>query len=163
MLGDAVRDVVDPVHVDDGVLRPLGCNDVAEDEGVRHLCDPCEQIAPTLAVEVMDGENGNHEVERALRQRILEPRDADVGPRQPFAGAGGHRLAAVDPRPAGTRVAREHPERGFARSDAELEHVSALGDGCDRLLQLVIARDLVDDLAVALRLPRHAPTIAFSR
>ena len=80
--------------------------------------------------------------------------------REALAGAGEHRLARVEARPDRTRMALEHAERGLARAGAELEHggdVLALGRRGHRFLQLLVGRDLSDDLGqVGVGIPVHA-------
>jgi hypothetical protein len=43
------------------------------------LRDSREQIAFSVSIEVVDGENGDDEIERAARQRVLEAREAEIG------------------------------------------------------------------------------------
>ncbi len=90
--------------------------------------------------------------------------------RQALAGAGEHRLARVDARPARVRVQREHAQRRLARSGSELEHRAGLETECrrdDGVFELLIARDLVEHLSeIGLGIPLelgHAPTIAPAR
>src|SRR5438270_8193101 len=99
LLGDGAGQILDPVDLDHGVLGTLRDDDVAEHKGVRHPCDPPEQVALTLTVEMVDGEARDDEVERPVGERILEPLDAQVGARQPRARVRHHRLASVDARP----------------------------------------------------------------
>src|SRR5436190_1321938 len=76
-----VGPVVDAVDRRDDVLFLLGNDDVREHERAARLedaGDAAEEVLLARAVEVMDGERGDHEVERAVRQRILEAREAQV-------------------------------------------------------------------------------------
>src|SRR5947209_8870139 len=157
---DGAGQILDPVDLDHGVLRVLRDDDVTEHEGVRHLCDPPEQVALTLTVQMVDGETRDHEIKGPIGERILEPLHAQVGVRQPLARVRQHRVAPVDPGPAGAGVAREDAQRRLAGSRPELEDVLAPAGRRDSVLQLVVTGKLLDDLAVAIRIPRHAPTIA---
>src|SRR5215211_1424812 len=115
-------------------------DDIGEDKapaGPEYLCDPMEEVPLAVAVEVVDGEAGDDEVERALRQRVLEPCDAQVSL---HVGGCQHRLALIDSDETGSRVAFEHRPRSDPCADAELEQVSdlhAFGRGGGLFLQLV--------------------------
>ena len=68
----------------------------------------------------MDGEDRDDELERAFRERVLEPLDAQVRVHV-RASDGEHRLAGVDPDEPGARMCREQPPRRLACAGAELE------------------------------------------
>ena len=57
----------------------LGNDDVAEHKVVGDLRDSREQIALSVSIEVVDGENRDDEIERAARQRVFEAREAQIG------------------------------------------------------------------------------------
>ncbi len=73
LLGHARRHVVVPVDLDRSVLGSLRDDDVAEHEDVRDLRNSREQFALTVSGEMVDGEHGDDEIERAGRERLLEP------------------------------------------------------------------------------------------
>ena len=126
------------------VLRSFGYDEVAEHEEVARLRDAAKEIALLRPVEVMDGEHRYDEVERPFGQRILEPLQAQVGVRQPFACALEHRRARVDPGQARVGIPGQDASGRLTGACSELEDISS-ASGCGHgLLQLLVAGDLLE-------------------
>jgi hypothetical protein len=76
---------------------------------------------------VVHREHRHDEVERARRQRVLEPCDPQVGVRERRPRRGQHLRARVDADQRDSRVVRQHARRRLARAGAELEHPPGAG------------------------------------
>ena len=116
--------------------------------GPSRLGDAREQIRLTGTVEVVHSERGDDEVEAALGERVLETTDPQVGPGDNAGRRGQHLGALVDADQLGGRMELEHPSRGLARADPELEHplgTRAVGRGGDGVLELVVRGYLLAD------------------
>jgi len=128
----------------------LDLDHVADHQRARLLADAAKQIALALVVEVVDREHRDHQVPRAVGQRILHPRQADLGDLE-LAGAEDHLGTGVERGHPGLGVTLQQPAGGLAGADAELEHpAGSKRDRVDRgLLQLLVTRHLrVDQLEV---------------
>jgi hypothetical protein len=128
----------------DGIL---GDDQVAEHEAAprpQRAGDAREQRRLLGAVEVVDGQRRHHEVERPLRQGLLDPADREprVAARQRGARGGEHLAAVVDPMQARARMRRQHPPRRLAAARAELEDVAHAGDPA-RVRDLVLEPPVV--------------------
>lgn len=154
LIVDPVRQVEARRQRRDRILGPLWHDDVAKDEtaaGREDLRYATEEVCLTGAVEVVDGECRDDEVEWAGREIILEPRDqkgVDPVGGKLVACSLQHLGAGVDARQSRRGVEFEHSPRGFARPGAEIED-TAHGDADRRagqtFLQLVVAGDLGAD------------------
>ena len=79
LVGHRIGEVEAGCAFDDRVLRPLRDDDVGEDEaaaGRQRRGHAPEQIGLSGPVQMVHGERGDDEVERALGQRVLQARDA---------------------------------------------------------------------------------------
>ncbi len=147
------------------VGRVLGHDDVGHREapaGRQHGGDAREEVGLGRPVEVVDGERGEDEVERALGQRVAQVLQAQVGAGQ--VGRREHVLAGVDAGQLRVRMACEHAPRGDARPGPQLEHpprVDALGRARQLVLHAVVVGHLrADHLEVAVRIPVELPHAA---
>ncbi len=153
------------------VLLALGDDDVGEHEaaaGRKLGGDPLEEVLLAGAVEVVDGEGGHDQVERAFGQRVFEPRLAQVCVRQYLAGAFEHLGAGVDRDEFRVRMTGENAPGCLTGPDTELQNGASfpVRSGRGLFLQLLIGRDLGEHVVeVRLRVPvplRHASTLRWA-
>jgi hypothetical protein len=118
----------------------------------------------------MDREHRDHEVERPVGQRILEPAHPQVRIRQRLARVREHAFAGVDADELRLGVPGKYALRGLSRARPELENPprALAGRGGCGLLEPVVARHLRDhQLAVAvgleMELSHHPVRVARSR
>jgi len=125
----------------------LGDDHVAEHEppvGGEDLGDAAEEVALALAVEVVDRQARDDEVERPLRERVDELAAAELGALD--LDRGEHPRAPVDAHEVRARMPREHAARRLAGAEAELQdarRLDGLGRARGRVLELLVAGDLV--------------------
>jgi hypothetical protein len=165
----SVGEIHHPVDRCDDVRGITGDDDIREHENAlraEDLSHAPEEIALAGTVEVVDGERGIDEVERACRERILEPGKAKVRLGESRARAFEHLGARVDRDEPCIGMHLADAARGLAGANAELEHVldfEPFGRRSRPVLQLTIGRHLRKHvLQVRLGVPvplRHAFTI----
>jgi uncharacterized membrane protein len=151
LLGGRARAVVDVIDGRDHVGVVERHDDVADDDaapGREHVRDARDTQSASLtgtgqvglagAVEVVDAERGDDEVEGAAGQRVLQARDTQVGAGQGVAGDGEHRRAGVDPDEVPARVRGQDTPGGLAGPRPELEDAPRRRPAARRLRDLVL-------------------------
>jgi hypothetical protein len=148
LIGNTVGQVDHSVNRHDTVLFALGNHEIPEHEPAiraEHGGNAAKEVSLPLAVEVVDGKDAHHEVERSLRKRILETAELESRVGKPVARPAQHSLARVDRSKTGTGVQRKDSARSLAGTDSELEQVTNLSALCcsrSTILQLAIAGHL---------------------
>ena len=124
-VGDRVRVVDRGVERRGRRDRRRRDHDVGHDEapaGRQHRRDAPEELRLARAVEVVDGEGRDHELEGPGGQRVLEPRAAQLGRGPEHARRDREHLRArVDGDDPGAGMLREAPARGLAGARPEVE------------------------------------------
>ena len=114
----------------------------ARREDGRHAT---EEVGFAGAVEVVDGERGDHEVERAVGEGILEAGDPEIGIGQRAARVVEHVGTLVDADEPDVSVLLEKALRRDARASPEVEHRSrcqVARRARDLVLEAVVGREL---------------------
>ncbi len=105
-----------------------------------------EEVVHAVGVQLCDGEDRDHEVPRAIGQRILDAAEPEVLPAE-LACLEDHLRARVEPGDADVGEAVEQALGRLRGAEPELEHPRGLeGDRVERGdLQVLVAGDLLED------------------